>query len=75
LELGWSDQNGSDLRISRSFDLFDVKVCVTGQHRQMLDQVLTFFDIVPAYDLDVMKTKDSCCGITSACLTGLEEGH
>lgn len=34
---------------------FDVRVCVTAQHRQMLDQVLDFFEIVPDYDLDVMK--------------------
>ena len=54
-------------------NLFDVKVCVTGQHRQMLDQVLTFFDIVPDYDLDVMKQNQTLAGITSACLTGLEK--
>ncbi|MBG6062962.1 UDP-N-acetylglucosamine 2-epimerase (non-hydrolyzing) [Flavobacterium sp. CG_9.1] len=34
---------------------FDVKVCVTAQHREMLDQVLDFFEIVPDYDLDLMK--------------------
>ena len=33
----------------------DVKVCVTAQHREMLDQVLDFFDIVPDYDLNVMQ--------------------
>lgn len=34
---------------------FETKVCVTAQHREMLDQVLDFFQITPAYDLDLMK--------------------
>lgn len=34
---------------------FEIKVCVTAQHRQMLDQVLDFFEIVPDYDLNLMK--------------------
>lgn len=38
---------------------FDVKVCVTAQHREMLDQVLDFFEIVPDYDLDIMKKDQS----------------
>ncbi|MEC5157865.1 non-hydrolyzing UDP-N-acetylglucosamine 2-epimerase [Chryseobacterium sp. MP_3.2] len=44
---------------------FEVRVCVTAQHRQMLDQVLDFFDIVPDYDLDIMKenqTLNELCG-------------
>lgn len=44
---------------------FQVRVCVTAQHRQMLDQVLDFFDIVPDYDLDIMKenqTLNELCG-------------
>ena len=36
-------------------ELFDTKVCVTAQHREMLDQVLNFFDITLDYDLDLMK--------------------
>ena len=36
-------------------DLFETRICVTAQHRQMLDQVLTFFKIVPDYDLDLMR--------------------
>ena len=36
-------------------DVFDTKVCVTAQHREMLDQVLTLFEITPDYDLDIMK--------------------
>ena len=35
---------------------FNVKVCVTGQHREMLDQVLRTFEVVPDYDLHIMKT-------------------
>lgn len=44
---------------------FPVKVCVTAQHREMLDQVLNFFEIVPDYDLDIMKenqTLNELCG-------------
>jgi UDP-N-acetylglucosamine 2-epimerase (non-hydrolysing) len=52
-------------------ELFDVKVCVTAQHRQMLDQVLELFDIVPDYDLNLMKPGQSLNDITSGVLTGL----
>jgi UDP-N-acetylglucosamine 2-epimerase (non-hydrolysing) len=38
---------------------FDVKVCVTAQHREMLDQVLDFFQIVPNYDLDLMQANQT----------------
>jgi UDP-N-acetylglucosamine 2-epimerase (non-hydrolysing) len=38
---------------------FEVRVCVTAQHREMLDQVLDFFEIVPDYDLDLMKTNQT----------------
>ena len=48
-------------------------VCVTAQHREMLDQVLEFFNIVPQYDLNIMKAKQSLTGITCSVLTGLEE--
>lgn len=47
-------------------------VCVTAQHREMLDQVLELFKIVPDYDLDIMKQKQSLSGITSRVLLGLE---
>ena len=36
-------------------EVFDTRVCVTAQHREMLDQVLDFFEIKPDYDLDLMK--------------------
>lgn len=49
------------------------KVCVTAQHRQMLDQVLDLFHIVPDFDLDIMKTRQSLTGITMKVLDGLQE--
>lgn len=48
-------------------------VCVTAQHRQMLDQVLNVFDITPQYDLDIMKQGQTLSDITSRVLKGLEE--
>ncbi|WP_331654215.1 non-hydrolyzing UDP-N-acetylglucosamine 2-epimerase [Anaerotignum sp. MB30-C6] len=48
-------------------------VCVTAQHREMLDQVLEIFDLHPAYDLDIMQTRQTLAGITTRALTGLEE--
>jgi UDP-N-acetylglucosamine 2-epimerase (non-hydrolysing) len=49
------------------------KVCVTAQHREMLDQVLNLFNISPEYDLNIMKNKQTLTGITSRALEGLEE--
>ena len=54
-------------------NLFDLKVCVTAQHRQMLDQVLTFFNIKIDYDLDLMKPNQTLFELTSNCLEGLEK--
>ncbi len=48
-------------------------VCVTAQHRQMLDQVLDIFGITPDYDLDIMKTRQTLAGITTRVLEGMEE--
>ena len=48
-------------------------ICVTAQHRQMLDQVLDIFKIKPHYDLDIMKQKQTLTDITTRALTGLEE--
>lgn len=48
-------------------------VCVTAQHRQMLDQVLEVFDIVPDYDLNIMKQGQTLSDITSRALIGLQE--
>ncbi len=52
---------------------FQTEVCVTAQHRQMLDQVLELFDIVPDYDLDVMKPGQNLYEVTSNILLGLKE--
>ena len=49
------------------------RVCVTAQHRQMLDQVLELFAIKPDYDLDLMKPGQDLTGITTGVLTGLRE--
>lgn len=48
-------------------------VCVTAQHREMLDQVLDIFGIKPDYDLDIMKTRQTLSGITTNVLMGMEE--
>lgn len=52
---------------------FDVKVCVTAQHRQMLDQVLKIFDIEPHIDLNVMKPGQDLVDITSHVLCGMRD--
>lgn len=52
-------------------DTFETKVCVTGQHREMLDQVLQVFSIVPDYDLDIMKKNQDLSDITSEVILGL----
>lgn len=54
-------------------DLFDTKVCVTGQHREMLDQVLRIFDIRPDYDLNIMKQGQDLYDITSRVLLGMRD--
>lgn len=48
------------------------KVCVTAQHREMLDQVLDFFDIEPDYDLDLMKKDQTLFSLTADIITGLK---
>ena len=51
---------------------FETKVCVTAQHREMLDQVLDFFDIVPDYDLDLMKPGQDLYSLTANIMTGIK---
>lgn len=51
---------------------FDSRVCVTAQHRQMLDQVLKLFEIHPRYDLNVMRPGQSLSTLTASILTGLD---
>lgn len=55
------------------YDEIESKVCVTGQHREMLDQVLELFDIKPDFDLNIMKSKQTLTGITTRILEGFEE--
>ncbi len=52
-------------KFKESPGLFETKVCVTAQHREMLDQVLDFFDITPDYDLNVMKPDQDLYSLTS----------
>jgi len=52
---------------------FETKVCVTAQHRQMLDQVLGLFGIAPDFDLDVMRSDQTLTEVTTRVLTGVGE--
>lgn len=52
-------------------DDFETKVCVTAQHREMLDQVLDFFEIKPDYDLNLMKPNQNLYTLTADIITGL----
>lgn len=52
---------------------FEVKVCVTAQHRQMLDQVLDFFEIFPEYDLDLMQPNQTLNGLSAKILSTVDE--
>lgn len=54
-------------------DTFKTIVCVTGQHRQMLDQVLQLFEIVPDYDLNIMKQGQDLYDVTARVLTGMRD--
>ena len=56
----------------QKYDEIESIVCVTAQHREMLDQVLELFGITPDYDLDIMKTRQSLAGITTRVLEGME---
>jgi len=53
-------------------ELITSKLCVTGQHREMLDQVLELFNLVPDYDLDIMKSGQSLSEITSRIVAKLQ---
>ena len=51
---------------------FETKICVTAQHREMLDQVLAFFDITPDYDLNLMKPNQNLYNLTGEIINGLK---
>ena len=54
-------------------DEFETIVCVTGQHREMLDQVLTIFDVKPDFDLNIMKQGQDLYDVTARVLTGMRD--
>lgn len=54
-------------------DEFKTVVCVTGQHREMLDQVLTIFDVKPDFDMNIMKQGQDLTDVTARVLTGLRD--
>ncbi len=53
-------------------DIFETKVCITAQHREMLDQVLSFFEVIPDFDLDLMKPNQNLYTLTADIMTGLK---
>lgn len=59
-------------RVLKATPCLDIRVAVTAQHREMLDQVLRLFDVVPDYDLNVMKPGQGLTEITSEVLAGLK---
>jgi UDP-N-acetylglucosamine 2-epimerase (non-hydrolysing) len=60
------------LSLASRRDAFEVQVCVTGQHRSMLDQVLQVFEVRPDYDLNVMQSGQTLSGLTARILSSLE---
>tara|TARA_B100000900_G_scaffold53214_1_gene39424 strand:+ start:7420 stop:8532 length:1113 start_codon:yes stop_codon:yes gene_type:complete len=61
--------------VIKAFDMnsnFQTKVCVTAQHREMLDQVLEFFEITPDFDLDLMKPNQNLHNLTAEIINGLK---
>ena len=57
----------------KSRENIETTVCVTGQHRQMLDQVLQLFEITPDYDLNIMKQGQDLYDVTARVLTGMRD--
>ena len=53
-------------------DLFETKICITAQHREMLDQVLDFFEIIPDFDLNLMKPNQNLYSLTADILNNLK---
>ena len=66
-------KNGVWLEFAKHNKVFETKVCITAQHREMLDQVLEFFDITPDYDLNLMKPNQNLYGLTADILVGLKQ--
>ena len=59
--------------LQKHADMFNTIVCVTGQHREMLDQVLTIFNIKPDYDLNIMKQGQDLYDVTARVLIGMRD--
>lgn len=59
--------------LQKHTDEFETIVCVTGQHREMLDQVLTIFDVVPDYDLNIMKLGQDLYDVTARVIMGMRD--
>ena len=59
-------------KLKSESEFFDIQVCVTAQHRQMLDQVLRIFEIVPDFDLDVMRPGQDLIDVTANILQGMK---
>ncbi len=60
------------IKLKEETEKFQVKVCVSAQHREMLDNVLRFFDITPDYDLDIMSVNQDICDITTKILNRIK---
>jgi UDP-N-acetylglucosamine 2-epimerase (non-hydrolysing) len=61
------------LELKKHPALFETQICATGQHREMLDQMLQVFGLRPDCDLGVMKPGQDLAGVTASCLTGLDQ--
>ena len=61
------------MELQKQKERIETVVCVTGQHREMLDQVLEIFDIKPDYDLNIMKRGQDMYDVTARVLTGMRE--
>lgn len=60
------------VNVLKAKEKFHVKVCVTGQHRQMLDQVLKVFNVIPEYDLKIMKENQTLFDVTTSILNSIK---
>jgi len=58
--------------MARRSELFNVRICVTAQHREMLDHVLNLFNIQPDYDLDLMQERQALSALTAHIFDALD---
>ena len=61
------------IKVMQKNERFNLKICVTGQHREQLDQVLEIFNITPHFDLNLMSPGQTLAGVTSRALVGIDE--